>query len=306
MSTTEDSRTASWLTSRARGTARSGIFQDRSPRAVDITTPSAARVDDAYLGGAHTFAVDRAFADRAQRLFPRIRDVVRAQRHFLRRAVEFLIGQGIDQFLDIGCGLLTPSSLHGVAQRRNPGARVLYADNDPIAVAQGRSMLRGNPHTEIIHGDLLQSDTILADPRARGLLDFTRPVGIFMVGLLPFVPDDRDPVRAVRCYTDVVPAGSYLAVSHVTLDGVPEPVRSQAVALMKSYEDTQNPDFVARDATEFARFFDGYELVPPGTTYTPEWRPEVPLTPDACPEHGACYAAVGRKSGSLFQGSRGE
>jgi hypothetical protein len=302
MSTTEDSRTASWLTSRAQGTTRGGICLDRSPRAVDISTPSAARVDDAYLGGAHTFAVDRAFADQAERLFPRVRDVVRAQRHFLRRAVEFLIGQGIHQFLDIGCGLLTPSSVHGVAQRRDPGARVLYADNDPIAVAQGRSMLQDNSRTEIIYGDLLQSDTILAAPQTHRLLDFTRPIGVFMVGLLPFVPDDREPVRAVRRYTDVLPVGSYLAVSHVTLEGVPEPVRSQAAALMRSYEDTQNPDFVARDATEFGRFFDGYELVPPGTTYTPQWRPEVPLTPDACPEHVACYAAVGRKSGSLAWG----
>jgi hypothetical protein len=52
---------------------------------------------------------------------------------------------------------------------------------------------------------------------------------------------------------------------------------------------------VARDREEFTALFGGLELVEPGVTYTPEWRPDVPVTADQHPEKAVCFAAVGRK-----------
>src|SRR6266536_1584868 len=67
--------------------------------------------------------------------------VSRANRALLRRAVRFLVDQGINQFLDIGSGIPTAGNVHEVAQRANPEARVVYVDVEPVAVAHSRAIL---------------------------------------------------------------------------------------------------------------------------------------------------------------------
>jgi hypothetical protein len=60
----------------------------------------------------------------------------RANRAFLSRAVRYLATEaGIRQFLDIGTGIPTADNTHEVAQATAPDSRVLYVDNDPIALA---------------------------------------------------------------------------------------------------------------------------------------------------------------------------
>ena len=57
---------------------------------------------------------------------------VRANRSFLRRAVQFLTADaGIRQFLDIGTGLPSANNTHEVAQAIAPESRIVYVDNDP-------------------------------------------------------------------------------------------------------------------------------------------------------------------------------
>ena len=65
------------------------------PAEVDITRPSAARVYDYFLGGAHNFEVDRQLAEQIAGLTPNLAETMRANRSFLRRAVRFLVDQGI-------------------------------------------------------------------------------------------------------------------------------------------------------------------------------------------------------------------
>jgi S-adenosyl methyltransferase len=58
---------------------------------------------------------------------------VRANRAFLRRAVQYLAGEaGIRQFLDIGSGLPTNENTHQVAQQLAADSRVVYVDSGPI------------------------------------------------------------------------------------------------------------------------------------------------------------------------------
>ena len=40
------------------------------------------------------------------------------------------------QFLDIGTGLPTQDNVHQIAQRVTPDARVVYVDNDPVALTR--------------------------------------------------------------------------------------------------------------------------------------------------------------------------
>src|SRR6185369_3491032 len=111
---------------------------------IDLDRPSIARVYDFFLGGSHNFAVDRAMAEQLLTLAPDVAEIMRANRAFLRRAVRFMVNEGITQFLDIGSGIPTVGNVHEVAQAADPDARVVYVDIDPVAYAHSRAMLDGN------------------------------------------------------------------------------------------------------------------------------------------------------------------
>ena len=83
----------------------------------DISVAHPARVYDYWLGGKDNFQADREAAAQMIEVLPNILPGVRANRAFLRRAVQYLAGEaGIRQFLDIGTGLPTAENTHEVAQ----------------------------------------------------------------------------------------------------------------------------------------------------------------------------------------------
>ena len=82
------------------------------PAGVDEEVPSAARLYDYLLGGAHNFAADRDLAERFLAALPSARHVARLNRAFLRRAVVFMAERGVRQFLDIGSGIPTVGNVH--------------------------------------------------------------------------------------------------------------------------------------------------------------------------------------------------
>src|SRR5688500_5242336 len=90
-----------------------------------LDRPSPARMYDYLLGGFHNFEVDRQAAEQMIALVPNMRMMAQINRAFLRRAITFMVDQGIDQFLDIGSGVPTAGNVHEVAQKLNPAARVI-------------------------------------------------------------------------------------------------------------------------------------------------------------------------------------
>nr|WP_238413199.1 SAM-dependent methyltransferase [Saccharothrix deserti] len=64
------------------------------PYEIDLSRPSAARVYDYYLGGAHNFAADREMAQQAIRMWPDLPLITQANRAFLRRAVRQCVWSG--------------------------------------------------------------------------------------------------------------------------------------------------------------------------------------------------------------------
>src|SRR5215469_11660219 len=115
------------------------------PPGVDPSTPSPARMYDCYLGGSANFQADRDAVDRIIELVPEIRDAAWANRGFLQRAVRWMAERGIRQFVDLGAGLPTQRCTHEVVREIQPGARVLYTDNDPGVIAHGHQILAGVP-----------------------------------------------------------------------------------------------------------------------------------------------------------------
>ena len=112
-----------------------------APESIDLSRPNAARVYDYLLGGAANFETDREFADKLLEVMPQARTAARLNRAFLRRAVRFCAAAGIDQFLDIGSGVPTSGNVHEIA----PDARVLYVDNEPVAVTHSELLLQDSP-----------------------------------------------------------------------------------------------------------------------------------------------------------------
>jgi hypothetical protein len=75
-------------------------------------------------------------AGRSRSRRPEVRDIARANRDFLRRAVRYLaVERGITQFLDVGTGIPTSPNVHETAAACARETRVVYADNDPVVHA---------------------------------------------------------------------------------------------------------------------------------------------------------------------------
>src|SRR5712691_11507830 len=233
-----------------------GRFAGWREAGVDPTKPSIARVYDYWLGGTHNLAADRELGRRMETLDPRIPAACKANRAFLGRAVRFLAEQaGIRQFIDIGSGIPAAGNVHEVAQRAAPDARVLYADRDPVAVAEGRKLLAGNHLAAVIRADLRDPATILSHPEAGKLFDFADPVGFILVAVLHFLLDAEQPHGTVEYLRAAAAPGSYLVVSHATSEGNPR----LAAAAEKVYN-AGAADGQARSRAEILAFFGDWEL----------------------------------------------
>jgi S-adenosyl methyltransferase len=238
---------------------------------------TAARIYDYFLGGTHNFPADREAAQMVLRVAPVAADIARANRAFLRRVVRFLVDSGIRQFLDLGSGIPTAGNVHEVAQIL-PDARVVYVDIDPVAVAESLEILDGNDRATAVRGDLRDPDAILNHPDVQRLIDFNEPVGVLIVSVLHFVPDDIEAHGAVDRLMAATPSGSYLAASHGTLVERVDPDDVEAVENV--YKGRTSTPVQTRDRAGVERFFAGLEMVEPGLVWLPLWRPD-PGEPDA-------------------------
>ena len=140
----------------------------------DPRTPSIARVYDYLLGGKDNFAADRAVAAKLVSVYRPIIETVPESRRFVERAVTWVAGQGITQFVDLGAGLPTVPNTHATAQAVNAAAAVAYVDNDPVVISHLTALLaRHSNRVTVVAGDLHDRDAILADDGLRGVIDLS-------------------------------------------------------------------------------------------------------------------------------------
>ncbi|GAA4987130.1 SAM-dependent methyltransferase [Nonomuraea thailandensis] len=260
-----------------------------APHGINPNIPHSARVYDYWLGGKDNFEADRRVAEQTMAAVPGIRESARNNRAFLGRAVRHLADLGVRQFLDLGTGIPSQGNTHEVAQERAPESRVVYVDNDPIVMAHARALLTSTPEgrTAYIEADVREPRSILEHPDALATLDFTQPIALVMVAILMHIPDADDPGRLVKTYAQALPPGSYLVLSHLTLDLIPRQVADDYLKATGSQAMHRTP----RTGEQIARYFEGFDLVEPGLVAVSKWRDE-PLFPD---EAAWMYAGVGRK-----------
>lgn len=168
-----------------------------------------------YLqGGKDNYALDRSAGDAMASAQPDSFYLARQAREFLSRAVRSVAAEaGVRQFLDLGCGLPAPQGLdnvHEVAQTIHPDARVVYVDNDRVVLAHAEALL--TPLTPAgrcayIEADVHDLGSILV--QARETLDFTRPIGVVMIGILGHIAEFGEALGLI----DVVMGAASKAVS---------------------------------------------------------------------------------------------
>jgi hypothetical protein len=257
---------------------------------IDTTVAHSARRYDYWLGGKDNFAADRESGDAIAAAFPTVRTAVIENRRFVRRAAAFLAEHaGIRQFLDIGTGIPTSPNVHEIVQGIAPASRVVYVDNDPIVLAHARALLTSSEEgaTAYLDADLHEPDKIISNAELQGIFDFSRPVALILAAILHFVPDEDDPYGIVARLVGALPKGSYLVMSHATNDFLAPQEVAEIVA-------GRYGPFFARSEAEFARFFEGFELVPPGIASVAEWRAEAEPQPRPTAAEAYTYCAVAR------------
>lgn len=263
---------------------------------IDTTKPHPGRMYDYLLGGRANFEVDRE----AVRLHsPSVggieisKAMVRANRAFLVRAVRYLAEEaGVRQFLDLGTGIPTEPNVADIARRADPECRVVYVDNDSVMMAHAHELLKGTRAGAVkyIWADLRDPAAVLE--QASETLDLSKPVAVLLVSITHFLPGD-EPLSVIGRLSERVCPGSYLVVSQLTSDIMVEAMAALAQSLEK--DDSITQPFVLRDRDEFARFFDGWQLVEPGVVPLDDWRPdgEAPSRPPGWDT--PYYAAIGHK-----------
>ncbi len=239
-------------------------------RGVDDDVPNVARIYDYFLGGSDNFAADRAAAAKIAQTAPEVVQRVRENREFLGRAVEFLAALGIRQFLDIGTGLPTRESVHQVARRVVPDARVAYVDYDPAVVGHAQALLAGDPDAIAIEADMREPAVILRWVTQQGFITLDQPVAILMLAVLHFVADTAQAAQIVATIREQIPAGSYLALSHATAGNMSSDNLAQAKQI---YAASSAGSITLRTPDEIEALFDGLELEGPGLVPVGQWRP---------------------------------
>jgi len=263
---------------------------DEQPPVIDTSVAHTARVWNYWLGGKDNYPADQEVGEQIRAIVPDIEGSARADRGFLMRAVRYLADEvGIRQFLDIGTGLPTADNTHEVAQSIAPECRIVYADNDPLVLVHARALLTSTPQgvTDYLDADLRDPDKILRE--AAHTLDFTQPTALMLLGILNFIGDDDEAHAIVNRLLDALPAGSYLAISHPTVE-IHTEAAEKAIRL---WNENATPPITTRNRQELTRFFDRLELLEPGVVSCSLWRPDP--SDIGTPTEVYQFGGVGRK-----------
>lgn len=270
-------------------------YRTAVPVGVNPDRPSIARVYDAFLHGKDNYEIDREVFRKVQKAAPEAQDLATENRGFLIRACRFLALQtGITQFLDCGSGLPTAENTHQVVQRIDPEITVVYVDNDPVVIAHGRALLEENERTHFVSEDIFQPRRLLENPAIIERIDLSRPVAFLQLGTLHHYDGDRRrPAEMMREFVDLLPSGSFVAVSHF-LDPEDE-YGTVARKMEEAFRHSMMGTGTFRTEAEIEEFFPGLEMVPPGVVRCVDWWPDGPRIKPLTPVQHCIAGGIGRK-----------
>lgn len=255
------------------GTEGPASEDNRTPQPFNLGLVNSARVYDYLLGGKDNREIDRDMADQMLSRAPEIKTLAWFTRSFMLKAVEMAAAAGIRQFLDLGSGIPSSPNVHEVAREIEPSARVVYVDYDPVVHAHCDALLAKPRGVTALLGDVRRPHDILDQLKNHTLIDFDEPVAITLISVLHYVMDDEHPAEIIAAFRDQLAPGSYLAISHGSVDSDPE-----ILQVLAGTNDT-SAQVTFRSTAQTEAFFAGFELLEPGVVPVQQWlRPDLPDT----------------------------
>lgn len=208
----------------------------------DVTQPHIGRIYDYLLGGTFNHEVDRRAAEVMVARMPAYPRWARHNRGFLGRAGERWGAQGRTRVLDLGSGLPTQGHLNTCL----PDARILFTDNDPLTVAQGRQILAGAPGRAYAQADLRAPDTLIDE--AAAFFGSERELAVGCIGVIYFLSDEQVRTLMGRLHAFCAP-GSTMALSFPALSAPPS---DELKAMFHEMSRIARVDFFPRTPDELA------------------------------------------------------
>jgi SAM-dependent methyltransferase len=247
---------------------------------LDTTKPNIARMYDYWLGGKDNFEADRKAAEAVREGRPEVAEQALDNKRFLTRAVTYVAGKGVRQFLDIGSGLPTSPTQNAdpapwLATHEAAGAAadpvVAYVDYDPVAVLHSQALLTGGSRRVVaVGGDMRDPAAILTHDDIRGAgFDQDAPACVILACVLHFV--DAPTARGIMTtLARALAPGSYLVISIGFAEG------HGGEDFARAYNAQGGARIYAQSWEQITALFDGLQLVPPGIVDCATWRPERP------------------------------
>ena len=261
----------------------------------DVTRPNIARAYDYLLGGKDNFAADRDLAERLVAIYPGVRQMVASNRRFLARALDYVLAQGLRQYIDLGAGLPTSPAVHEIVRRHDSTAVVVYVDNDPVVINHLWALAAsGDDHVAAVAGDVSKPAAVLDAVQATGLIGLDQPACLILAMVLHFM-DAATARDLVAAYVDELAPGSHVIITV----GCGDPAIGAQITCTYDAAPVYN-----HTPGDVASFFTGLDLIDPGIADARAWRPGW-RTPAPFQERpGQVLAGVGRKPAPAAEAAR--
>jgi hypothetical protein len=232
------------------------------PVPFDASRPNIARAYDYLLGGKTNFAPDRVLADKLVDIHPGIRQMVKENRRFLLRALDYVLAQDIRQYVDLGAGLPTSPAVHERVRHHDNTATVVYVDNDPVVINHLRAMTtKGDDGLDAVASDVAKPAAVLDAIQDTGLIDLNEPACLILAMVLHFL--DAGTARAVvAAYVAELAPGSHVIITVACGD----PAIGQQITRTYDAATVYN-----HTPEEVESFFTGLDLIAPGITDARAW-----------------------------------
>ncbi|MET8609855.1 DUF6302 family protein [Streptomyces misionensis] len=267
-----------------------------------ISKPTEGRVYNFLLGGGEHYLVDREFVcSLGEGDMEALAVAAVINRAHLPTVVKVMADRGIDQYLDLGCGMpirdVTARKgappypvLHELAAQGRGAARVVYVDRDLSLFAKSRIWLEEDPRgPQWVSGDIQYMEQLLHSGRMQRVLDWSRPIGVLLHDVLPWIGDDGVVTEAMAVLRTELPPGSALSITHAADFG-----DEHKVSRLSEPFGAAGIDFKPRDAPAIGRLFGTWPLEMPGLVPPHRWHPEHPYAD--CEYHDAqAFAALAFK-----------
>ncbi|MFJ5817226.1 Scr1 family TA system antitoxin-like transcriptional regulator [Streptomyces sp. NPDC093108] len=240
--------------------------------------PAVSRICNLLTEGKDSYESDQVLVAELLAVAPWLPDSMKINQSHRPKAVLTLAQLEIEQFIDLGCGYpsitrggrYVPAHTFDVAHSVHPLPRVLYVDDDPYVFAHAKMALDEAPGTCAVLADIRDVPGLLASADVYEHLDLTQPVGVLLNGGLSWMTDAAAR-KVLQDLWDLLPAGSAVAVTHVTSDDDP----AAMAALAELYE-RAGIVFRPRSLDEIQELLGPWALLPPGIAPVARWRRDDP------------------------------